>query len=336
MSVYVVVRGLAEAIPPEKLPPEVRAFVELLHLDVVDEPVKLLPPGFKTPVWLIPVLDAGTGETVGILNAYPPLERERYAVATVTNKLGRPVTVITFREEAERLKPKPKMSEVAKTLEAAKREVPRPPVTAPIDWKSIGEYAGRISSWVGALEKHTDAREAVAVYSYLQTMNEWIPKLKTLLLGYEPLRRREEKPTVKVLKDEEYERLWREFSEVLAKAGLKPELYRERFEELIAWNMPYEDNRSIVLDEARGIVAEAKLSKYMRRPPEKPVKFTWRLVEWACGSLSFDALTLMDAVKAKDPIAAYGAASRMLMTVDRLKRLMELHPDVKAFLETHG
>jgi hypothetical protein len=257
-------------------------------------------------------------------------------VATITNKLGRPVTVITFREEADRVKPKPKPDEVAGTLERAGREVPAPPVRARLDWRSIGELTERISSWIGAVGKHADAREAVAVYSYLRSLNEWLPRLKGMLLeGYEPIRRREERPEVRVLTDEEYERVWGEFSEALSKAGLDPLLYRGRFEKLIAWNMPYEDNRNVVMDEARIIVAESKLLRYMRRPPERVARFSWKLVEWGLGSLSLDVLALTDAVKSENPVEAYGAASRMLETADKLKKLMEMHPDVKAFLETH-
>jgi len=45
----------------------------------------------------------------------------------------------------------------------------------------------------------------------------------------------------KVLTDAEYEDLWRLLSDTLRKAGLDPEKYRDRFEDLIAWNMPYSE-----------------------------------------------------------------------------------------------
>jgi len=35
--------------------------------------------------------------------------------------------------------------------------------------------------------------------------------------------------------------LWRLWSDTLRKAGLDPEKYRDMFEDLIAWNMPYSE-----------------------------------------------------------------------------------------------
>ena len=320
-------------IPPEKLPPEVRAFVELLHLNVVNEPMKILPPGFKAPVWLIPVLDEATGETVGILSAYPPYERERYEVITITNKLGRPVTVITFREEAERVSPKPKPKEVEEALEAVKREIPPKPVSAPIDWGYMRGLVQRIKSWLSSMERHVETRTALPIYTYLRSINELLAEARDrLVAGSELIAKHEaRKAEPKVLKDEEYEQLWREFSEKLKAEGIEPEKHRKRFDALVAWNMPKEENRIILMDEARKIILEKKLAKYLKKIPEKPMEFSWRYVEWGLGSLRVDTLALEDAVKNEDALQTHTTILRLLETAEKLKALLKLHPEVKAF-----
>jgi hypothetical protein len=338
MNVYAVVKGLAEEIPPEKLPPEVRAFVELLHLNVVDEPVKLLPPGFKAPVWLIPVRDEGTGETVGILNAYPPLDRERYAVKTITNKLGRPVMVVTFKEEAERVAvPKAPPKEVEEAIESAEREVPEKVVTAPVDWKWMRSLAERLKSWIPSMEHQAEMRSALGVYTYLKSINEFLGEAKQRLLsGSEFLRlheARKAEPVYKVLTEAEYEDLWREFSEALRKEKIDPAQFRERFDELIAWNMPFEDNKAIVMDEARSIILEKKLAKYLKKLPKAPPTFSWKYVEWGLGSLRVDVMALEDAVKEENALQSYTVIARMLETTEKMKNLLKMSPDVRAL---HG
>jgi hypothetical protein len=321
-----------EAIPPEKLPPEVKAFVELLHLNVVDEPIKLLPPGYKTPVWLIPVKDEATGETIGILNAYPPYNRELYAIKTIINKLGKPVTVITFREEAERVSvPKPKPKEVEEAIRKVKEEVPVKIVTAPIDWKWMRELVGKLKGWLESMEHQAEVRSPLGVYTYLKSINEFLAEARErLLAGSETLRKREEKakPPRKILTEEQYEEIWREFSEALRKEKIDPEKYKGRFDELIDWSMPYEDNKLIVMDEARNIIIGRKLAKYFKEIPLKPISFSWKYIDWGLGSMRVDILALEDSVKAEDALSTYNAISRLLETADRMKAILRMTREV--------
>jgi hypothetical protein len=323
---------MPEAIPPEKLPPEVRAFVELLHLNVVDEPVKLLPPGYKTPVWLILVLDTATGETIGILNAYPPYNRELYSIKTIINKLGKPVTVITFREEAERVSaPKPHPREVEEAIKTVKEEVPVKIVTAPIDWKWMRELVGRLKGWIQSMESQAEARSPLGVYTYLKSINEFLSEARERLLsGSETLRKREEKakPPRKILTQEQYMEIWREFSEALKKEKIDPEQYKGRFDELIDWSMPYEDNKLIVMDEARNIIIGRKLAKYFKELPVKPVSFSWKYIDWGLGSMRVDLMALEDAVKSEDALQTYSIIQRLLETADRMKAILKLTREV--------
>lgn len=317
---------MAEAIPPERLPPEVRAFVELLHLDVVDEPVKVLPPGFKAPAWLIPVRDEGTGETVGILNAYPPLERERYAIITITNKLGRPVTVITFREEAERVAPPPpELEEVERTVARTREEVEAPPPPPlPVDWGWMRQLASRMASWAEALQRHVEDRNAVGCSYLLKSMREFAEEGRRRLLEAGGIVRayEERRPEPKVLRPEEAERLWARFSEALRKAGVEPTQYRRRFEELIAWNLDYAGNELLVMDEARRIIDEHALLKGPRRAIPARAKFSWKYARWAASSLKLDAGSLLDAVRRADALQAYNALGRIAEAAGRLEEML--------------
>jgi len=321
----------------EEIPPEVRAFADLLHLDVVDTPIKVQPPGFMTPVWLIPVKDEGTSETVGILNAYPPKEVERYKVITITNKLGKPVNVITFKEEAERLASTPiEEKEVEKAIETVEREVPEVVLEAPkVDWSWMRSMAERISTWIKALERQAEARSAVATYTYLKSINEWAKEARErLLAGSDFLQTYEKRkePDKRILKEEEYKRLWEEFSGALKKAGINPEPFRERFDELVAWTMPYEDNRYVVMDEARSIILEFQFAKKAKKPPVG-VPFNWRYIQWGASSMKIDGTLFMDAVKEKNAVQAYASITKILDTADKMKKLLETSPDVSMFKE---
>jgi hypothetical protein len=330
-----VVRGLARAIPPEKLPPDVRAFVELLHLDVVDEPLRVQPPGYKYPVWLIPVRDEGTGEVVGILNAYPQYEREKYAIITITNKLGRPVTVITPKEEEERVTvPKPKVEEVKKAIEEIEKEVPEKVITAEVDWKYLHGLANRMEGWVNRMRRHAEARNALSVYTYLKSMNEFLSEAKEKLAESDVIRKMEKREAVeRLLTDEEYKKLWKAFSDALKKARIDPSRYRSRFEELVMWDLPYEDNEALVLDEARRIILEARFVPFIEEVAAKPTRFSWKYVEWGLGAIAVELASLKDAVEEKNVVEAYNSVRRMLDIADRLKDILRTSPDVKEFEE---
>jgi len=128
--------------------------------------------------------------------------------------------------------------------------------------------------------------------------------------------------------------LWRLWSETLRKAGIDPAEYSDRFEGLVAWNMPYSDNELVLMDEASEVVLEKELEKYVRRLPVEPVRFSWKYVQWAIGSLRVDVGVLKDSIE-EDALQCYMAVARVLDTAEKLKRMLEAVPEVRAFLE-HG
>lgn len=109
--------------------------------------------------------------------------------------------------------------------------------------------------------------------------------------------------------------------------------YRKRFDDLIAWNMPFEDNRMVVMDEARSIILEKKLSKYIKRLPAKPpVAFSWKPIYWGLGSLRVDIGVFKDAVMREDALQAWSTASKILDTLEKMKKLLETSREVKDYL----
>jgi hypothetical protein len=81
------------------VPKEVLKFLEALKLRLADKPSKKNMPGFREPVWVIPVIDEQTGRQVKILNRYPSLTSEdfttHYVLHDITNLEGKRVKVLT-------------------------------------------------------------------------------------------------------------------------------------------------------------------------------------------------------------------------------------------------
>ena len=325
-------------ISPEELPEEIRGYVELLHVNVVAKPEKKLLPGFKAPTWVIPVHDEGTCDTVQILHRHPYSMLEKYRLVKITNKKGDAITVLTLKEEWEKLAvPSPKEEEIQEAVSYAQKAVPERVVTASIDWKWLQDIAKRIQSWIKSAETQAEKRNAIAVYTMVSSIVDWLNDAKKRMLeGAEVLRMheaRKEKPVMKILEDYEYKALWESFSKELKEEGINPEDYKERFDALIAWNMDYSDNEAIIMDEARGIILEKKMKKYLKKLPLKPVRFSWKWLGWGLSSLKVDVGVLKDAVKQQNAIQAYATATKMNQTAEKLKNLLELNPEVIGFKE---
>jgi hypothetical protein len=327
-----------KGIPPEELPEEIRGYVELLHVNVVEKPEEKLLPGFKAPTWVIPVHDEGTCDTMQIVHRHPYSMLEKYQLVKITNKKGDVITVLTLKEEWERLAvPSPKEEEIQEAVSYAQKAVPERVATAPIDWKWLRGLATRIQSWIKSAEAQAEKRNAIAVYTMVSSIADWLNDAKKKMLeGAEVLRMHEarmEKPVIKILKDYEYEALWESFSQELKEEGIDPEDYKERFDALIAWNMDFFDNEAVLMDEVRGIILEKKMKKYLKKLPLKPVRFSWKWLGWGLSSLKVEAGVLRDAVKQENAIQAYTTATKMNQTAEKLRGLLELHPEVIGFKE---
>ena len=327
-----------KGIPVEELPEEIRGYVDLLRVNVVEKPEKKLLPGFKATTWVIPLHDEETCDTVHIVHHHPYTMLEKYRLVKITNKKGDIITVLTLKEEWEKLAvPSPKEEEIHEAISYAQKAVPERVVTAPIDWKWLRSLATRIQSWIKSAEAQAEKRNAIAVYTMVSSIVDWLNDAKKRMLeGAEVLRMhkaRKEKPVMKILEDYEYRSLWESFSEELREEGIKPEDYKERFDALIAWNMDYFDNQAVLIDEVRGIILEKKMKKYLKKLPLKPLKFSWKWLSWGLSSLKVEVEVLRDAVKQENAIQAYATATKMNQTAEKLKSLLELQPEVIGFKE---
>jgi len=329
---------LPPGLPIEELPEEIRGYVRLLHVNVTAKPEKKLLPGFREPTCIIPVHDEETCDTVAIIHGHPYTELEKYQLMKITNKRGVVLTVLVLKEEYEKLAvPTPTEPEIEKAVKEAEEAIPEVKVIAPLDWKWIFSIAQRVQEWLKAAERQAEKRNSVAVYTHVTSIIEWLEDVKERLLAKtETLRMHEARrlePVIKILRDHEYEELWKEFSKELSEEGIDPTPYLARFDDLIAWNMPLQDNRAIVVDEAKGIILEKSMQKYLKKLPLKPTRFNWKWVGWGLTSLKVDAAALKEAAKRENVVQAYSTTTKMIETAEKLQKLVEMSPDVIDFKE---
>jgi len=323
-------------MPREEVPEEVKRFLEALKLTLMGKPEKKMMPGFTAPVWVVPVHDEGTCETVHVIMGYPVAEYERYELVRITNTEGYTVTVLVPKEEAVKVKPRTPPPEVVE--EAAKRAremVEKPAYKAPINWKELAAFAKKLKSWLDSCDVLIKKRNALGIYSYMETIQDlgrsfrdMIEKASAEIIGI-----RQVPPVAKILRPEEYLKLWEEFSAKLREAGVDPAKYKKRFDELIYWGDTYESNRLVILDEVRSIILNEELrrARYIDTIPVKPVRFSWKYVGWGIGAMRADATRFQVSIQEEDAVGAYYALSEILATAERMKVLLGLHPDVRRF-----
>jgi hypothetical protein len=87
------------------------------------------------------------------------------------------------------------------------------------------------------------------------------------------------------------------------------------------------------MDEAKGIILEKKMKKYVKRLPLKPLRFNWKWVGWGLASLKVDVSVLKESVKHENVVQGYSTTTKMIETAEKLKRLLEMSPDVIGFKE---
>jgi len=77
------------------------------------------------------------------------------------------------------------------------------------------------------------------------------------------------------------------------------------------------------MDEARKIILEKKFEKYLRKLlVEPPVRFSWKHVQWAIGSLRIDIGVLKDSIREENALQCYTTITRILDTVEKLKSML--------------
>ena len=98
------------------VPKEVTEFLKALKLRLADKPYKENLPGFREPVWIIPVFDEKSEKVVKIVKGHPSLPPEefrvRYELRDIVNIEGKEVKVLS---------PLPSVWEIFKDLENVRR-----------------------------------------------------------------------------------------------------------------------------------------------------------------------------------------------------------------------
>jgi hypothetical protein len=61
------------------------------------------------------------------------------------------------------------------------------------------------------------------------------------------------------------------------------------------------------------------------------VSFSWKWVGWGISSLKLDAEVLKSAIKNQNVVQAYSTTAKMIEAAKKLKRLLELSPEVIEF-----
>jgi len=80
--------------------------------------------------------------------------------------------------------------------------------------------------------------------------------------------------------------------------------------------------------------ASARLARLLK--PQILVSFSWKHVEWATASLRMDVEALKNSIREGDILQCYIAVARILDTAEKLKKILETDPEVKAFHLEHG
>jgi len=186
-----------------------------------------------------------------------------------------------------------------------------------MDWDYIRKKLTLLKEWTKRMNRDVRVRSALSVYTYARSYEEFLEDIKRTLEAIAPsevlVLKDKEYPAVRLLSDGEVEALWDEFSKVLKDADIKPEEHRAAFERLLVRQMPYEENRLILLDEARLIVLAKKYPQLSRKgwgALQEALKRAVKAVDWESlgrlmESIAYLILLLEDSAKIETPRSAY-------------------------------
>jgi len=317
--------------PPELVPteapallPMARIYVDYLRLNVEGK-IKSYRIN-KEVVCYIPIVDEGTGEIVYAVYPFPRAQRERFAMLNITNKEGREVSVLVPISDEMKVLPLIATEEEMKVaIESAEKEVPEiQPPTIPVDWKYVKDITGKFQEWIDKLLEQATKRSDAGLLMYLDSIIEFADEaIETVKKGsYDGFAQRvveRPPPVYKVLRDDEYEDLWKAFSKELKEVGIDPRVYRDRFDELIDWGMNKDDNIFIIMDEARSIIAIEFMRGRVKRIEKYPQRFSWKLVRWGLSSMAFDIQSLKDAISEENFLQALRSFQSLKEAADKLR-----------------
>ena len=322
--------------PLEEIPEEVRAYLNVLNLELIRAEKRKGLPEFKgREAWFLTVRDEGTGEEITIVYPFPTY-RESYELVTIINKKGRSVNVLVPKEEKEKIEPRiPKEEEIKEVKEEVERRIRvtekekrKAKLVVPINREYFKGVLKKIQGWLKAVESSAKARNAIAVSAYLGTietfLREFIEALKRSDKMGKVKAMIEKKPTVVILKEEDKEKLWDLFCKLLRLEGLDCKLFREDFEENLDPSSDFEFNKFVTKRLANIIIANAKLGL---KPIEvkKAIKFSWKYIGWALGALSVELMYIKDAFEKGATVELVMHIEKMLKTI---KTLLSLLPEI--------
>jgi archaellum component FlaC len=343
--------------PPEK-PREVEFWERQLRVNIVGWRQET-PPGFRYPVWVIWVVDEGSGSVVRAVMGYPYTEHHRYKLVRVVNKQGYPVNLLVFAEDATLVEVKvPPAPEVSRAIEVASKKVEAatPPDVKRAYEEVMGMLAARPFSWselkrdakyfyerIPAWESAAEQRNGVALYSYivsfLHKMEPWIERLgrevPELHKAYEVAVKAP--PPKPKLPEREVEELWRLFSEILRKHGVDPEKYREEFLLDVAVAETFKEAQFMVTERARFIVTDEELKKLtyeVERP--RAVKLDWKQVSRGVAYIKVRLMLLLEACEKRNLEAAYRLVREAVDAAQTIKEMLLQDPAVRRFKEATG
>jgi len=280
----------------------------------------------KEVICYIPVIDEGTGEVVYAVYPFPKAQRERFAMLNITNKEGREVSVLVPISDEMKVLPLIATGEEMKVaIESAEKEVPEiQPPTIPVDWKYVKDITGKFQVWIDKLLEQATKRSDAGLLMYLDSIIELADEtIETVKKGsYDGFAQRvveRPPPAYKVLRDDEYDDLWKAFSKELKEAGVDPRVYRDRFDELVDWGMNKDDNIFIIMDEARSIIAIELMRGRVKKIDKYPRRFSWKVVRWGLSSMGFDIQSLKDAIPEENSLQALRSLQSLKEAADKLR-----------------
>jgi len=328
----------------EEKPREVVELEKILRVEA-EEWKHEVPPGFKYPVWMLKVHDAGTSEKLWVVMGVPYEKHHLYRLARIRNRLGHTITVLAPREEAWKVEVRvATVSDVEEERERAEevvgRVVPRPPPRPEpkFPWamfrRDVSRFLFGITRWEAAVAE----KKAVALYGYISTfrgkMEFW--KAKALEVSEWVMERERVVEAPRILTAEEEERLWGEFSRMLREGAVEPEKYRDRFREVLDPTMPYGDNLMVVRDEAKAIVAAEGMER-AHLVARKPFKaFSWKKVGWGVSYTKMRLSSLLDSAEKEDVATTYLHLQEVVGSAGLLMAMLEKLPEVRGFKEFTG
>jgi len=346
--------------PPEK-PWEVEYWERQLKLNVLGWRQET-PPGFRFPVWVLWVVDEGTGEVVRAIMGYPYTEQYRYALTRIVNKAGYTVTVLTFREDREaveaRVPPQPEVSMVAEEalravreaveakpdIRAAREEAVRLLAAKPFSWSEFRSEIKRFYERIPVWEKAVEDRNALALYSYLSTfrdrMRSWLERLARvepeIHSSYEEVEKAKPKLPPPKLTREEVEKLWAVWSETLSRHGIDPYRYKEDFDEIVAIAPSFKEASVMIEQELRNIIADWELERMMYRVQPPAVQLNWKQIGWGVAFIKSRLLFLDMEAEKRNTIGCYIVLREILDATYKLLDALRHNPDVKRFRDVTG